>query len=519
MKQFIILTVACFLSSQMFSQHELKTSQINIFKNGNYFVVKEGQVKLKNKTTSLTIPNAPLLGTYWLTTAKGVNIESIVFMTDTIKKKKAITSYFDLIQVNLGKQATIFYNKSNAEQAEIRGILESFNLYSGIIKIKSNDGNTIYFPSKDLKFIQIDKNPIDIIETDSFARLANITFDKSHESTQLKLTYMQGGIQWIPTYNIKILNDKELQLEMKALIENYAETIEDADLVLTVGDPQFLWGKTIDPMSLNYQTNIYQIRPQQAHYASQTYSWSNTRVSAEMDMAGGGGYNDYANYTTPGEKSNDLYFYKLGKTTLPMNSKTSKQIFAADITYKDVYEVSLEDAVNYASNYRVTNNPENIYDVFHSLKLKNTTSFPFTTAPVFVLNEKLQPLAQDIIKYTATGSEVMVQLSKSGDVKVKNEEEEIAKENNKKKYGNAYYNSITVKGTINVENNQNKKIQLVVRKNINADVTKTSHGGIFKKSGQYAALNPTSNIKWEIDLIPGEKKVITYEYEVFVHAN
>ena len=50
---------------------------------------------------------------------------------------------------------------------------------------------------------------------------------------------------------------------------------------------------------------------------------------------------------------------------------------------------------------------------------------------------------------------------------------------------------------------------------MNGEVTK-SEGATVSKSGRYNSLNPFSTIKWEVELKAGEKKTITYEYEVYI---
>jgi hypothetical protein len=211
--------------------------------------------------------------------------------------------------------------------------------------------------------------------------------------------------------------------------------------------------------------------------------------------------------------------YKLGKADLPMNSKTNFMIFSSKVPYKDVYEVNIADVANFAYYGYNTSDPEKRYDVFHSFLVNNTTSNPFTTGPVFVQDEKLQPIAQDLIKYTPISGTVSVQLSKAGDVMVKNKEEEVSKEDNVKKVGKTYYNKVTVKGTIYIENLQDKKIQLNVKKQLTANVTEANDNGKIIKSGKYSTLNPYTTVEWEVPMSPNEKKNITYQYEVYVSAS
>jgi len=335
--------------------------------------------------------------------------------------------------------------------------------------------------------------------------------------------YMQSGIQWFPSYNVRIINENDLQLEMKALVENYSEDINDAELTLTVGNPQFFYGASFDPIYNNYLTSLYDIKtaslttiPVQAQ--AQMYANENSYVATDHSL------NDYtfeqfSEYTTDGEKTNDLYMYKLGNVSLPQQSKTSFQIFSTKLPYKDMYEVNIGDIVNYSYYAYISNDPEKRYDVFHSLQISNVTTFPFTTAPAFVMNENLQPMAQDRLKYTPTGANVSVQLSKAGDVVVKNREEEVKKEENVKKIGKVFYNRVTIKGYITIENLQNKKILLTLKKDLLANVLDASDGGKIEKSGRYSNMNPYVNVSWETPLGAKDKKTITYQYEVYAPNN
>ena len=391
--------------------------------------------------------------------------------------------------------------------------------------------------------------PADKMVSDSLVRLAKVEFSKSLESTSLKLVYMQTGIQWVPSYNVKLISDKELQLEMKGLIENNAEEIKDCDLTLTVGNPQFYYGYKIDPIAYENQTNVSTLYPQGSGgttalggsyankapmvqtnaYASQLASDQSYAVNASSTSTPSltynyneqytqPSYNDYSSFSTEGEKTNDLYMYKIGKVTLKKGTKSSFQMFSYNLPYKDVYEVNIYDVVNYSYNSYIGNDPEQKFDVYHSLKITNTSVNPFTTAPVFVMNEDLQPLAQDQLKYTPVNSTVSIQLSRASDILVKNTEEEGEKSGDTKKYGRETYMKVTIKGTINVENLQDKKVTLSVTKDLTADVTVVSDSGKIKKTGKYYGLNPYTEVTWEVPITANEKKTITYTYDVWVRS-
>lgn len=517
MKKFILSLVLTLFAGYLFSQNNLKPVSINVFKNGSYYIVKEGNLKVKDDIAIMEIPSNPLLSTFWITTLKDVKINQITYLTDTLKKIKPCLNIFEIIEANKGKKIKLTSKITDKDLRETVGIIIDYQKATGLIKLKTNDGKTTYFYANNVIDITFEESPSDRVNSDSLCRLAKIKFDKNLSNVDLKVVYMQSGIQWIPSYCIKVVNDKELQLEMKAMVENYSESVDNVDLTLTVGAPQFYFNTTVDPIGYDYLTNLYSVKqPVSTGIAAQSY-YSNAIVSEERSISIP--YADYTNYETQGEKTNDLYMYKLGKVSLPEKSKASFQVFSVKVPYKDVYEVNMGDVANYSYYGYINLDPEKRYDVYHSFKITNGTTYPFTTAPVFVLNEQLQPLAQDQIKYTPVGSNCSVQLSKAGDVVIKYKEEEVKKEDAVKRIGKITYNKVTIKGTINIENNQNKKINLLVKKDIIANVINISDEGKAVKSGKYTSLNANTNVSWDLNLGSSEKKEITYTYEVYVNAN
>ena len=129
----------------------------------------------------------------------------------------------------------------------------------------------------------------------------------------------------------------------------------------------------------------------------------------------------------------------------------------------------------------------------------------------------MSPLAQDQVKYTPVGGETKVQLAKATDVQVKNNEEEIDSEEKAKKIGSYYYKKVRIKGSIVVENLQKKAVKMKVDKTIRGDITVASDNGTIKKTGRYSGTNPNSTANWSVEIAAGQKKTITYEYEVFVY--
>jgi hypothetical protein len=240
---------------------------------------------------------------------------------------------------------------------------------------------------------------------------------------------------------------------------------------------------------------------------------------AESDnMRSAAPFNVEISYETEGEKDNDLYYYRLGAISMSKNSKTIVPMSTNTVIYKDVYEVDLYDYTSYYNNRACYPDPNRKFEAYHSLKFTNNTKAPITSASVFVVNEKNEPLAQDQLKYTPVGGEASIRLSKAIDVVIKSEEEEKSRNDNYKKLNKINYGLVIIKGEIEVANYQDKAIVLKTTKNVNGEVTQISDNGKSTKlkNNYNGYVNPNTTISWDVNLAPNEKKKITYEYEVMV---
>ena len=147
MKKFLLpIAVVCLAAGMTYAQDPMRTTALNIFKNGTYFIVKEGSLPLNNSKAQLQIPKAPLLGTFWMTTSKDLAINRVLFSTDTIKTTRQAKTLIDLIQSNKGKKVKLLYRVDEKTTTEISGTLLDYISMSGIVKIKTNDGKYAISP-------------------------------------------------------------------------------------------------------------------------------------------------------------------------------------------------------------------------------------------------------------------------------------------------------------------------------------------------------------------------------------
>ncbi len=505
------LIIVLFASASLFAvaQNSLPIKKVTVFKNATAMLVKEGTVAVKDGNVTLPIPEQTLFGTFFIGTGKDNSVKNMVFKNDTLKRKAPSSSVWQYIAGNMNKPVTLSYTPTQGIDKTVSGKVTAYDLYSGMMKFTTDAGKTLVMHVGQIYQTDFKDDPSSFYMADSVKRLMLLKPEKPTDNVSLQEIYMTGGINWLPSYYLRLKDDKNARLEMKATVENYAEELKDAETELVVGAPQMSFSGKMDPMTYDYLTvagGNYE-----GGRMAKGYMQSNAMVEEAMPAADG--YFEQ-NYTTEGEKTGDMYIYKLGKISLPYQSKGTFPIFAGNVEYKDKYEGSIYDITNYY-NTRFVPQDERPFDIFHSLEVKNTSSVPLTTASVMVVNEKDQFIAQDELKYTPVGSSSNIRLSKAIDIIMKNSEEEKNRSDNAKKIGKTTYSKVTLKGTVNADNYQEKEVTVSITKSLSGTVLAQSDAAKVTKINSYNYINPTSNIKWEVNLKANEKKTLTYEYEVY----
>jgi len=473
-------------------------------------VVKEGTLTIKDGTIAMPIPEQVRFGTFFMGSPRDNAIKDVVFRNDTLKKRDRSRSVWQFIAGNLNKEVTISYVPTQGIDKSVSGKAVDYDLYNGIMKFVTDAGKTMIMHVGSVYAADFKDDPTGFYMADSIKRMMVIAPEKSSGDMSLQQIYMTGGMNWIPSYFLKLKSDKTARLEMKATIEDDAETLNETDVELVVGAPQMIYSGKTDPMAYDYLT-IGGVAGNYDGRASMGYPQSNAVSTPEAAMEESFFAEQFA---VSGQKNDDMYIYQLGKISLPKQSKGIFPIFAGNIEYKDKYEGSIPDKTSYFTS-RYCAPEEKTYDVFHSLELKNTSQVPLTTASVMVLNDKDQFVAQDELKYTPAGASTNIKLSKAIDIVMKNNEEEKSRDDNAKKIGKVNYSKATLKGTVEVKNYQDKEVEVSITKSLNGSVTAQSDDAKVVRQNSRSYVNPFSDIKWDVKLKANEKKTLTYEYEVY----
>lgn len=502
-------------------EYRLNSARLSIFSNGTFYHVQNGDVPVRNNKVILSLGDEKILkGTLWFGAEKGVKLNQVIIGQDTIKKLKTAVDQNGLLRANIGKQVTLVMNSGvNGAPKEYSGILKGFEDFSGLIKLQLPEGKGMFITqSGRLQDFYLPVNAASQYEQDTVIRSARLMLTGAGAKTTVQMVSMQQGISWLPSYLLRLDKDKTGRLQMKATIQNAATNFRNVEADLVVGTPEMAYGTELDPVSQGYTPP----QPPQPQYNNYKYLRNNRMPMAAEAMGAAPMVADAASVDVPvfnnqdfaqnGERKQELYYYRTGKISLDKGEISIVNLFSQPITYSEIYEAEVPDAMPVLWSRAVQNN-DTKYTAYHKVVFTNTTKTPLTAASILVMDDKEEPIAQSSMPYVPVNGETKINIAQTRDVEVKYTEEEVDRSLNLKRL----VDRITVKGKVQVVNLHEKEITLKVTKHVTGDLINVGANGKAVKTGRYLQYrNAMSRAEWTLTLKPGDKAELPYEYKVFL---
>jgi len=345
--------------------------------------------------------------------------------------------------------------------------------------------------------------------------------------------YLQKGLGWTPSYLISLSDEKTAQITMQAVVVNDVEDVANADLFFVVGVPNFAYADIPSPMAL--EQSLAQLMQSAGSFqagiggAAGGVRFSNAIMgqarSAEMDAIAPEPSFNAAVSELVGAPEEDLFLYTRSGVTLARGERATYNVFSGSVGFAHIYEWEIPDTSRVDPYGNAQNNNNQNYNdrsllntVWHSLRMKNTTKFPWTSAPAMVISGT-KPVSQDTLLYTPKGATTNLKLTIATDVRTDRQELEVDRQPRVEQRPGRYYDVVTVEGTLKVKNYKSKDIDLTIRKSLVGTVLSATEEGKSEKLAQAVRTeNPNSRITWNLALKAGEEKIITYRYKILIRV-
>lgn len=534
-RSLLLLILACIVALSLAAQCaelpklETKVKTLAAFKNGLGFAFRSGNTSLADGWVDMNeIPPASL-GTLWIGTTNPLRrVEEVVSYKATNENAKDAQTVAELIDLNVGKTIGLTYWSGGSQAPQgVTGKVISSTGQVVIIQPTGTDGKRAI--RKDM--IQTLEMPSDgALKGKETTNRAKIRVGGKPKSAEVTMAYLEKGITWSPSYLVNIRDAKTADITLEAVLANDTEDLEDTDVSFVVGYPNFTFADITTPMSLqqsvaafvqaltngrqqNYNQPFSNVMAQSVAY---NYALYDSDVPSPSSWQPELGYS--ATKPMAGESNEDLYFYHQPHVTLKKGDRARYTVFTGKASYEHLYELDVPDAryVDYRG-YRTSDNgnrKDEETQVWHVLRLTNTTDFPWTTAPALTVNGSM-PIAQDTLKYTPPKGKNTLKLTIATDIRAQEEQTEASREQ-VTILGDGY-DSVTVDGKLTIRSYKANPVKMSVKKSMLGQVLASSDGGkVAKLVTRLTAANPDSQVSWEFELAPGAEKVLTYQYKVMI---
>lgn len=519
-----------------------RTVAVAAFKNGLAFVLRQGEVPLSSGTGRIApIPEATL-GSLWLSPeTPGSRLDEMVAYRYKIRGERPIPSLAQMLQANAGKTVTIGY-QSRDYTGEIVGIENSAHGSGKHLPLSAAPGSV---SQQDYVLLKINKSllaiplggislatfPEDALLRESIeqqpAQALRFTVKGGSQNEKLTMGYLEHGIGWTPSYLISLTAQKNARITMQAVVTNDAEDIEDADLYFVVGVPNFAYANILSPMSLQQSLMDFM---QSADRDRRSFGGLSNAISGQVINLEDAPMKAAPISITPsvsdlsGVPEEDLFLYHRSHVSLAKTERASYNVFSGNVDCEHLYtwEVKNPPRVDAYGNVMPANSysPDaNLTDsVWHSIRLKNTTAFPWTSAPALVVSGE-RPVAQETLPYTPKSASSEVRITVATDIRASHQERETARQRDVSHRRGYSYDLVSVEGRLTVRNYKTEAVQLSIGETLRGKVVSQSdQGKTVELAEGIESDNPNSRLTWKIILKPGEERVVTYRYNIWVRG-
>jgi hypothetical protein len=532
------------------AQADVELQQVALFKNGLGFFISQVTCPNKKDSFSFVPAAAASHGTFWVSYPPKVNLESLTAKEFELDESIEAISIEELLRANVGKEVQLSFDDKG--ETTIHGVLSSFaenrsepqpNPYAPGSMDYSNVPRYYIQPPVRASLIIVKTNEGDVaIDSQQVRRVkftdgkVEKTFISKRKSMQLdvklgapaggkKLTvsYLAKGITWAPSYIVDITEPNKAQMSAKAEVINEACDLNGVTIQLVTGFPNLQFADIVSPLAM--KENLAQFLQSLAKGQSERGQVS---VMSNVMTQSGGRYRDRAgNEMMPaygaaeaGKVAEDLFLYPVKNVQLKNGQVGYFPLFTESVPYKHIYQWKIPDYVteeeSYSYRQRTEQGHEQQEEVWHCLKMENTTKVPWTTAPAEIVKENII-LGQDTLNYTPVKGETTLKITQAVSVKAEQVELETDRKRDAAQLYGYHYDLITVEGKLSATNFQTKAITLEITKTLSGEVKSSEpQAKIETQARGLSRMNAVRKLTWTIELEPGQQKQLGYIYEVYI---
>lgn len=524
--------------------------QVALFKNGLGFFLGQAECPHGRKEFQIDLPTAPAHGTFWIAHDRSVDLLGVVATETQLPERVSASSIPELLRANVGAHVSLTFG-----DREVTGIIEHVaedrelpapRPYSAggrserlqnpglippqrarLMMLRTDSGTLCLNPDAITNVTFTDpKIQRTFIQANKAVRL-NVRLKQAAPNQTIQVTYLAKGLTWSPSYMVDITKEERATVSAKALILNDACELNNVTVQLVTGFPHLQFSNTISPIAMKediaqFMQSLTTGQPQGDRYrAMDNILVQNVAYGggAMMGGPGGPGMPAYGTAET-GTVTEDLFLYPSGQIDLGRDEVAYIPLFTESIPYTHIYQWDIPDYVNEQDRYVYSPDQQKAPDVeeqvWHSLRLANTTKVPWTTAPAETIKNGMI-LGQDTLKYTPAGGEGTLRITRALGIKADQIEFETSRKRDAMQLYGYHYDLVTVKGELSAVNMQDKAVTLEITKTLSGEIQSiVPDARQDKLATGLRRMNGLTRLTWTVELAPAAEQKISYTYNVYV---
>lgn len=527
---------------------DLKIEYVALFKNGMAYVTSSAVLPRAAVVELGQLP-VPSHGTFWVGVPEDLKMRALVTRMEEVEESVPVRTVAELLQANPGRIVTI--RTGGFDSPALTGILVKASAADESAQQPSPYVMDVHRPSQGRRYQPHQVSQIVLLKTGQGTIVLNagsvtradfgdaevntcvpvmrqrpnirLELDRPARGKRVGVSYLCRGLTWAPSYMIDLSDPAQARLSAKAVVVNETADMKDVRLELVTGFPNIRFGDVNSPIAMSQKLDGFlkalrsgrsesrgnrNVMSQQAV----AYNYPVYERSAQVPMPG---------YSTAREGTavEDLFLYPVERFTLARGETACLPLFTAQVPYRHIYIWKIADMLDKNERYRQQRQGDEqppAEEVWHSCRLQNNMKMPWTTAPAeFVKDGRL--VGQDICYYTAPGAETTVRINRAMNVLAEAAELEVERKRNAAQFHGYRYDLVKVKGELKVRNRLDKSANLEVTKELSGEVLETlPEATDIPTAKGLKRVNPRHMLVWECELKAGERKTLSYVYEVYV---
>ena len=515
-----------------------KLTALSLFKNGLGFVSRQAELPKGDITVLMNGLPEVLHGTLWAYSPDGAELKSLIALQSEKSESREAIDVPELLEANIGQTVEL----KTADKETVKGKLlsvppgrdlppnysaeryQNYTQPSTLVLIQTDNG-VVAINKADIRQITAPQSSLKTrINQKTKEGMLQLRAENSNGKGHVVLQYLSRGITWAPSCVIDITDPAKAHVSARAEIVNELEDMDHLSVNFITGYPNLQFTDVIDPMAL--RGNLAGFLNSIGNRSQPGYRNRNAGVLAQQAVLSNVAPTEealpgYATTPLEGQSQEELFFYEQKDVTLLKGERGYYPLYTMEVPYEHVYEWKIANTLNEEERYNYNNQqqqPPPAEVVWHSLRLSNTGSVPWTTSPAMVVQNG-QVLGQDIVYYTSAGGKTLVKITQAVDVKAEQAEYEVERARSAGNFYGTDYDLVTVRGNLKVTNFKNKDIVLTVTKELSGEVTQSSpQAKIAQTAKGMKSVNPNNVLTWEVPVKAQGKLEIEYRYRVYVRG-